>query len=159
MTIEFDGLDHRIIHELQADGRAPYAQVGRNLGVSEATVRARVARMVRSDVVKIVASVDAPALGYEVAYVGVRLRGGALDRALRALDDIPEVTYVVATAGSFDLIVEVVCADAEGLMRLLDEGIRQTPGVEHAEAFPVLRIAKDDYQWPATAAAAERRAS
>lgn len=148
MTMSFDETDHAIIHALQGDGRAPFAQLGRDLGISEATVRSRVSRMLRSDVVKVVASVDALALGYTVAYVGVRLRGGTLDRALRALDGLAEVTYVVATAGSYDLLAETVCTDGEGLMRLLDEGIRQVPGVEHAEAFTVLRIAKDDYQWP-----------
>lgn len=155
--MRFDRLDRAIVHELQGDGRAPYAKLARQLGVSEATIRARVSRMTRSGAVKIVASVDALELGMTVAYIGVRVRGGALDRALSSLRQTPEVTYVVVCAGSFDLIVETVCADNEGLMRLLDERIRQAPGVEYAETFTVLDIAKDDYQWPGEATEAISR--
>ncbi|MEX0991739.1 MAG: Lrp/AsnC family transcriptional regulator [Actinomycetota bacterium] len=146
--MRFDELDRQIVHVLQGDGRASFAELARELGASEATIRARVARLLRSGAVKVVASVDALELGFTVAYIGVRVRGGALDRVLKAMRATPEVTYVVVCAGSFDLFVEVVCTDGPALMRLLDERIRQAPGVEYAETFTVLDIAKDEYQWP-----------
>jgi Lrp/AsnC family transcriptional regulator for asnA, asnC and gidA len=64
-----------------------------------------------------------------------------------ALATIPEIIYVVVASGSFDLLVEVVCADHDHLLKLLNESIRTVPGVTRAETFTYLRVVKESYSY------------
>ena len=60
---------------------------------------------------------------------------------------MPEVDYVVITAGSFDLLVEVVCEDDDHLLDLLNKRIRAIPGVRATETFVYLKLRKQIYTW------------
>ena len=60
---------------------------------------------------------------------------------------LPEVAYVVLTAGSFDVLVEVVCNDDAHLLAVLNDSVRQVPGVRTAEVFVYLQLAKQTYTW------------
>jgi Lrp/AsnC family transcriptional regulator for asnA, asnC and gidA len=59
----------------------------------------------------------------------------------------PEVDYVVIAAGSYDLLIEVVCEDNESLLRFLTERLRTIDGVRDTETFVYLRMVKQTYQW------------
>ena len=140
-------LDKRIIEHLQEDGRRPYTQIAADLGVSEAAVRARTNRLIERGILQIVGVTDPLKLGYDqMALVGVRCQGDRLMEAAEAIGKLPEVIYVVVTAGAFDLLVEAVCRDNEDLLRFLAERLRQVPGVEATETFVYLRIVKQTYQ-------------
>ena len=58
-----------------------------------------------------------------------------------------EVSYVVTTAGSFDLLAEVVCEDDDQLLELLSRHIRTLPGVSSTETFVYLKLNKQNYNW------------
>ena len=60
---------------------------------------------------------------------------------------MPEVDYVVTTAGSFDILAEVVCEDDDHLLELLTRRIRVLPGVTTTETFVYLDIRKETYNW------------
>jgi Lrp/AsnC family transcriptional regulator for asnA, asnC and gidA len=140
-------LDKRIIEHLQEDGRRPYTQIAADLGVSEAAVRARTNRLIERGILQIVGVTDPLKLGYDqMALVGVRCQGDRLMEAAEAIGKLPEVIYVVVTAGAFDLLVEAVCRDNEDLLRFLAERLRQVPGVVTTETFVYLRIVKQTYQ-------------
>jgi len=141
-------LDKQILEHLQTDGRRPFTQIASELGVSEAAVRARTNRLIERGVLQIVGVTDPLKLGYDqMAMVGVRCRGDQLVEAAEAIGRLPEVIYVVITAGAFDLMVETVCEDNEALLRFLSEKLRKVPGVESTETFVYLRIVKQTYQW------------
>lgn len=141
-------LDKRIIEHLQADGRRPFTQIAADLGVSEAAVRARTSRLIERGVLQIVGVTDPLKLGYDqMAMIGVRCEGDRLIEAAEAIGQLPEVIYVVVTAGAFDLLVEAVCEDSDGLLRFLTEKLRRVPGVQTTETFVYLRIVKQSYQW------------
>jgi Lrp/AsnC family transcriptional regulator for asnA, asnC and gidA len=53
----------------------------------------------------------------------------------------------VVTAGSFDVMVEVVCEDDEHLLRVLNDRIRTIDGVRSTETFVYLTLAKQSYTW------------
>ena len=72
---------------------------------------------------------------------------GPSPRVVEALRAMDEVDYVVLTAGSFDILVEVVCADDDHLLDLLNRHIRTIPGVRGLESFVYLKLAKQTYQW------------
>ncbi len=78
--------------------------------------------------------------------IGIKAEGN-LDPVVEALSAMNEVDYVVITAGSFDVLAEVVCEDDEHLLALLNRGIRAIPGVRATESFVYLKLSKQTYQW------------
>jgi Lrp/AsnC family transcriptional regulator for asnA, asnC and gidA len=144
-----DDFDRRIIAELQVDGRKPYTQMAPVVGLSEAAVRQRVQRLIDSGVMQVVAVTDPKVLGFSrQAMIGLKVEGDALVVADKVAA-LSEVEYVVLTAGALDLLVEVVVADDESLLELLNEQIRKIPGVATTETYMYLRIHKETYQWGA----------
>jgi Lrp/AsnC family transcriptional regulator for asnA, asnC and gidA len=145
---EISDLDLKIIEELQGDGRRPFTQIAAQLGVSEAAVRARTNRLMERGVLQIVGVADPLKLGYDqMALIGVRCDGDQLLEAANAIAELPEVIYVVVTAGAFDLLIEAVCKDNEALLTFLAEKLRKVEGVRSTETFVYLRIVKQSYHW------------
>ena len=142
-----DPMSKAIIEQLQHDGRMTYAKIGAAVGLSEAAVRQRVMRMVDAGTMQIVAVTDPLQLGFtRQAMIGIKAEGN-LDPVVEALSAMNEVDYVVITAGSFDVLAEVVCEDDEHLLALLNRGIRAIPGVRATESFVYLKLSKQTYQW------------
>ena len=142
-----DAISKAIIEQLQTDGRRSYAKIASAVGLSEAAVRVRVARLVEAGVMQIVAVTNPLQLGFtRQAMIGIKAEGN-LDGAVAALEEMDEVVYVVITAGSFDLLVEVVCENDDHLLSLLNTRIRILPGVRTTESFVYLKLSKQNYHW------------
>jgi Lrp/AsnC family transcriptional regulator for asnA, asnC and gidA len=142
-----DDVSKAIIEQLQQDGRRSYAAIGKVVGLSEAAVRQRVQRLIESGVMQVVAVTDPLELGFaRQAMVGVRVTG-PLDPVADALAELDEVDYVVITAGSYDLLVEVVCESDEHLLELISGRIRKIPTVASTETFMYLELRKQTYSW------------
>lgn len=145
-----DDLDKAIIKALQADGRRPYAQIGRELEVPEATVRQRAERLISRGIVQVVGVTDPLAMGFQQpALIGLKVEPGRLERVAEAIADLEEVTYVVLTAGRFDLVCEVVCEDNEDLLHVLTDRLATIEGITSTETLVELRFVKESYQWGA----------
>jgi Lrp/AsnC family transcriptional regulator for asnA, asnC and gidA len=146
-----DSIDARIITHLQEDGRRPYTTIAKDLGISEASVRQRVSRLLKRKVIQIVAASSPLDLGLLSAQIDIRVAGDKLQQAAQAIAALPEVDFVGICAGRFDLTVGVVCRDREALYDLLVHRIRPIPGIVEAELMLMLKVLKDNYQWsPAT---------
>jgi Lrp/AsnC family transcriptional regulator for asnA, asnC and gidA len=146
---ELDAVDRAIIQALQVDGRAPYSKLGPAVGLSQAAVRQRVQRLVESGVMQVVAVTDPAVLGLGIqAMVGLNATGDlrAIAEAVAARSDCD---YVVVTAGRFDLLVEVVAADTDALLALVNDELRAVAGVTAAEVLPYLSLVKQTYAWGA----------
>lgn len=147
MAATLDSIDEEIIRQLQSDGRRPYTQLAKSVGLSEAAVRQRVQRLLESGVMQVVAVTDPLSLGLRrQAMVGIRVQGDVREVA-DALAGLEEVVYVVLTAGSVDLLAEVVVGSDEDLLRLLNDHIRSVPGVVSTETSIYLSLRKQTYQW------------
>jgi Lrp/AsnC family transcriptional regulator for asnA, asnC and gidA len=145
--VHLDDVSKAIIEQLQADGRRSYADIGKAVGLSEAAVRQRVQRLTESGVMQIVAVTDPMQLGFtRQAMIGIRATGDTR-RLAEQLAEIPELDYVVLTAGSFDVLAEVVCEDDDQLVSLLNSRIRSLEGVQTTETFVYLRLQKQFYNW------------
>jgi Lrp/AsnC family transcriptional regulator, regulator for asnA, asnC and gidA len=141
-------LDKRIIEHLQQDGRRPFTQIAADLGVSEAAVRARTNRLIEREIIQVVGVTDPLKLGFQQqAMIGVVCQADRLLEVAETIRQLPEVDYLVVTAGSYDLLVEVVCEDNEGLLRFLTEKLRRVEGVRSTETFVYLRMVKQTYAW------------
>ncbi len=144
-----DEVDKAIIRELQRDGRMAYSQLAPLVGLSQAAVRQRVQRLVETGIVQVVAVTDPQRLGFTIqAMIGVRASGD-LRRLAARLAAVDEIDYVVVTAGSFDLLLEVVCTDNDALLELLEREVRSLDGVASAEVFTYLHLEKQTYSWGA----------
>ncbi|MEP7193493.1 MAG: Lrp/AsnC family transcriptional regulator [Actinomycetota bacterium] len=142
-----DDVSKAIIEQLQSDGRTSYASIAKSVGLSDAAVRVRVQRLLDNDVMQIVAVTDPLQLGFtRQAMIGLRTEGDT-DLVAQRLKEMTEVTYVVTTAGSFDLIIEVVCEDDDELLDLVSRRIRALPGVVSTETFVYLKLNKQRYNW------------
>src|SRR6058998_3423285 len=107
--VAIDDLSRAIIEQLQSDGRRSYAAIASAVGLSEAAVRQRVQRLLDAGVMQVVAVTDPMQVGFaRQAMIGVNAEGD-LRHVADKLSALPEVDYVVITAGSFDILLEVVC--------------------------------------------------
>ncbi|WP_239336062.1 Lrp/AsnC family transcriptional regulator [Frankia sp. CiP3] len=144
-----DDINKAIIEQLQEDGRRSYAAMATAVGLSEAAVRQRVQRLLDSGIMQIVAVTDPLRVGFRrEAMIGVKVSGDAREVA-DIIAALPEVDYVVLTAGSFDLLLEIVAEDDEHLLSLINDSIRALPQVRETETFVYLRLVKQTYTWGA----------
>lgn len=145
--LQLDDVSKAIIEQLQTDGRRSYAEIGKAVGLSEAAVRQRVQKLTDSGVMQVVAVTDPMQLGfYRQAMVGIRVAGDTTSVADQ-LGRLSAVDYVVLTAGSFDILAEVVCENDNDLIELLNQQIRSIEGVQSTETFVYLRLHKQFYNW------------
>jgi Lrp/AsnC family transcriptional regulator for asnA, asnC and gidA len=147
-----DGTARAIIEQLQSDGRRSYAAIGQAVGLSEAAVRQRVQKLVDNGVMQIVAVTDPMQIGFaRQAMIAIQVVGN-VEQVAEDLTKISEVDYVVITAGSFDVLAEVVVEDDAHLLSLVNDRIRAIPGVTRTESFLYLKLVKQTYNWGAHAA-------
>jgi Lrp/AsnC family transcriptional regulator for asnA, asnC and gidA len=146
---DLDRVDKAIIHELQLDGRMPYTELSRRVGLSQPATRQRVNRLIDRGSMQVVAVTDPSTLGFDYpAMVGIDVDGDLVEIADR-LAQLEEVSYLVITAGRYDILAEVICSDADHLLRFVNEQIRPLAGVSSVELFNYLRLVKQTYTWGA----------
>lgn len=127
--VTVDSLDRGIILALGQDGRVPYLQLASTLGVSESQIRVRVKKLTGMGALRIMAIVDPVFLGFEtMAWLAVKLSGHGSASVVESLIAMEPVSYIAETAGSFDLMIELVCIDERELLESLDQ-IRQIEGI------------------------------
>src|SRR5438552_14004448 len=139
-----DEIDQRIIEVLQLDGRRPFTKLAAELGISEASVRQRVANLINTQVMQIVAITNPIKLGFSVAsMIGIRVSGDRLLEAAEEISAFNEVIYLIICTGSFDLLAEVVCRENDHLLSFLTEKLYKVQGVQQTETFMYLRVCKE----------------
>ena len=147
VAVVVDEVSRSIIEQLQEDGRRPYSAIGKAVGLSEAAVRQRVQRLTEAGVMQIVAVTDPASLGFSrSAMVGIKVDGD-LERVADLLEEIPEIDYLVISAGSFDLLAELVVTDDAKLLDIINGRIRAIDGVRATETFVYLKVRKQIYTW------------
>lgn len=145
--VSLDRVDRAILQELQADGRMSYAELGPKVGLSAPATRQRVQRLTDQGVLQVVGVTDPLRLGLPVmAMLGVRAVGDVKDLADR-IGAEPAVIYLVHTAGSFDLLVEVVCREPAELLEIVNDRISALEGVREVETMMYLDIHTHRFNW------------
>lgn len=143
-----DHIDRSIIEQLQRDGRVPYTRLGAAVGLSEAAVRQRVQRLIDAGVMQVVAVTNPLSHGKRrMAMIGVRTEGPTDDIA-QTLQSMHDIDYLVVTAGSVDMMCEVVVENDLQLLELTNR-IRAVAGVRSTETFIYLDLVKQTFTWGA----------
>ncbi len=145
--VDLDSIDRRIIDQLRIDGRRSFAEVGRYVGLSEASTRKRYNRLKELGVVQVVAMQDSTRLGLIEAEIAIRVRNETVASVAWQLARLPEASFVSACVGAYDLFVEVRCNDNAHLGVFLSERVRRIPGITDATTINVLENVKDTFVW------------
>jgi Lrp/AsnC family transcriptional regulator for asnA, asnC and gidA len=147
VNTNLDASSRAIIAQLQEDGRRAYSTIAKAVGLSEAAVRGRVKTLTESGVLQVVAVTDPMQVGFaRQAMVAISINGN-VEEAAEHLARIDEIDYLVITAGSYDILAEVVVAGDDHLLELINERIRAVPGVVRTETFLYLKLTKQTYNW------------
>ena len=146
---DVDEIDLEIIRILQADGRAPFTAIAKDLGISEGAVRNRVGQLIASRVLRIIGVADPMALGHDAfAMIGLNVSPGHdPEKAALYFHDRDEVTYVLFVAGRYDLLIEVICKTHDQLAHFLREHCYSRPDLASVEPMVGLAMYKSMLKW------------
>ncbi len=135
-----DAIDHRVVGCLLRDGRATYAEIGAEVGLSAPAAKRRVDRLRASGAIRgFTVVVDPSALGWTTeAYVEVYCQGTVSPQDLRrSLERVPEVIGACTVSGAADALLHMLAADIRHLEQAM-ERVRDEPNVDHTESVIVL---------------------
>lgn len=146
--LQLDELDIQIVQILHKDGRMAFTEIAKRVGVSEATIRNRVQRLLESNAIKIQAYLNPDKLGFKnIALVEVKLRDlVAAQRVAQELITLDSVSYVAFVTGDYDLFLEVAYDTNETLLNFLSE-LRMKPDVIDTKTITVLKLLKTQYSF------------
>jgi Lrp/AsnC family transcriptional regulator for asnA, asnC and gidA len=143
-----DELDRRIIKMLQVNGRLSNTEVARALEVTETTVRKRIAHLLDSKLMTIVAVPSPEAAGATLsAILGVSVDLPAMQAVAETIKTYPEVRYVGLSAGRYELLVEAFFADQEHLLDFVSTRLGGLAGITNLETSIILKVVKFSYEW------------
>lgn len=148
-----DVLDHRILACLQESARRSNCEVGKDLGVSESTVRKRLARMLDENLIRIVAVADPLKIGYPVvAVIGFRCLPSALTRVETALAGLDEFRFIGMTTGAYDFVAEAWFQSMGELSAFITDRLGGIEDLREIETASVLKMVRYAYDWGRPAA-------
>lgn len=137
---QLDHLDHSLLGLLRADGRMPVAVLARELGVSRATVTARMERLQENGVIvgfTVRQRKDARADGVSAVCI-IEVEGRAIDQVIARLRGFPEIERLHSTSGDADLIAELNTSNLAEFDSLLGR-LRRVDGIVNSRTY--LRLA------------------
>jgi Lrp/AsnC family transcriptional regulator, regulator for asnA, asnC and gidA len=144
----YDHLDRQIIALLQQDGRRPNTEIAGRLGVTETTVRKRIARLVSQNLIKVVAVPSPEVVGMTMsAIIGITVDMNAHQSVAEALEVLPQARYVGYSTGPYDLIIEVFFRSHEELLQLISGTLARIPGIVKTDTSVILKVTKFAYEW------------
>ena len=145
---KIDEVSKRIIEMLQVDGRRSFASIAEELNIDEESVAQRVQALTDAEVIQITAVSDPLQLGFaRQAMLGITVGKGLEKKVAERLAEVPEIVYIVITAGGFDILAEVVGTSDAHLLELVTSIIKPTPGVQTIHTFLYQELQKQTYTW------------
>jgi Lrp/AsnC family transcriptional regulator for asnA, asnC and gidA len=144
-AVRLDDLDVEILRAFRFGGRASNSEIARQVGVSEGTVRRRIAALEQLGVLKFVAITDPKTLGLGLnALIGIRADGDKVMTIARRLAELPEVPYVSLSMGSFDIWITALLPSTDAWLDFRTR-IAQLEGIRSTETFQVTRVIKQNF--------------
>lgn len=145
---QVDQTDRDILRILLVDGRAANTAIARRVGVTETTVRKRIAAMLANDLVEIIAVPTPKLAGLNVsAIIGISVQLSHLQEVVRALIARREVRYCGASTGRYDLMIEAFFSSNEHVLEFTTDVLGLMPGITAVETSLILKIEKFSYEW------------
>jgi DNA-binding Lrp family transcriptional regulator len=148
-VVDLDELDHRLIAALVRDSRQSNREIGRQLDVSDATVRAHLRRLTESGLVRLTAVVDPIVLGTvgSVAFCFLKVDRRHMRSVIATLKALPQVWQMSESFGRFDLELLAVCQDRAELVEVLLDQVRTIKAVQDTSTMEVIEVPHHNYHW------------
>lgn len=142
--MKLDEIDYKILEILRRDARTPFTDVGKDLGISDATVHVRVKKMMDEGIIKrYTIEVDEEALDRKVhGFVLINVKPGSLEEAANQLVENEKVSAIYEIHGPNDLIVKVGVGDLDEMRNLMLK-IREIPNVTTIELITIFKVWKE----------------
>jgi Lrp/AsnC family transcriptional regulator for asnA, asnC and gidA len=141
--MKMDELDLRLIEELQKDGRKQYVSLARKIGVTEGTIRNRLKKMEKCDLIGITAQPNLEKIGYGFTVImGLHVKTSDLALIADKLARNRNVCYLTFVTGRYDLLAIVVTKSPQDLSRFIEKEVSTVPGVLGTETFVTLDVLK-----------------
>ena len=145
--MKVDAVDEAIIAAFQEDGRQSNREIARRLNVSEGTVRQRLKRLTDAGAVEFDVVVDHAQMGIGfVAFVRAAVSPRHLESFLNVCARLPDVFYVAAVAGRFNVLTLICTPTAEDGLRLINGHVEKLKGVSDIEIRQVVGFKKHDFR-------------
>ncbi|MGB5985375.1 MAG: Lrp/AsnC family transcriptional regulator [Desulfobacterales bacterium] len=147
-TKPLDRIDRRIIALLQQDGRIANTEIAKQVGVSEATVRTRVNRLIQEEFVQIVAVSNPIKLGFGiVGTLRIKVDISKMEHVTRELEKLKPLWFIVNTTGGADIVTEFIAKSLDDLNELIFNQINKINGIQGTETNIFLKYVKRRYDW------------
>jgi Lrp/AsnC family transcriptional regulator for asnA, asnC and gidA len=145
-----DRIDLKILRILNENARKSFREIGRELGISEGTVRNRVKRLTEKGIITgFHASINPKNLGFEVvAILGLYIKPSKVEETLDKLKELDEIVELYQTTGEYDAVCIAILKDIESLGNFLAEKIYPLVNVNGCKVTLVLRTFKDGSKMP-----------
>ncbi|AAB98133.1 transcriptional regulator, putative [Methanocaldococcus jannaschii DSM 2661] len=145
-----DRIDLKILRILNGNARKSFREIGRELGISEGTVRNRVKRLTEKGIITgFHASINPKNLGFEVvAILGLYIKPSKVEETLNKLKELDEIVELYQTTGEYDAVCIAILKDIESLGKFLAEKIYPLVNVNGCKVTLVLRTFKDGSKMP-----------
>jgi Lrp/AsnC family leucine-responsive transcriptional regulator len=116
-------LDMKIIKALQTDARKPIVKVSREVGANEATVRRRINKLLKEEIIeRFTVVLNYHKLGRVIkAFIGLRVQPAKLREIVDHLSKHPDIQVLYRTSGDTDIFAEVIFEKMEDLNTFLEE--------------------------------------
>ncbi|HLF90696.1 MAG TPA: Lrp/AsnC family transcriptional regulator [Anaerolineales bacterium] len=141
-------LDRQLIRRLNQNARISSAELAREFGTSERTVRHRIQRLINEGILKPVAVVNPAMFGYTlVVDIFCEVEVSERERVVKALQKMPEVSYMAFSTGDQDISFQALFKNSEDMHKFITQRIYSIPGIRRTRTVLVPLIVKDTYQW------------
>lgn len=139
-SVTLDALDHKIIHALFVDGRAPFGRLAEVMDASEQTVARRYRRMAESGVIRVVGQLNSQRLGQSDWAIRVRCTPDAAMPLATVLANRPDTAWVQLTSGGTEIFATVRAAAERDHTALLLEQLPSSRRIVSIEAYCLLHV-------------------
>jgi Lrp/AsnC family transcriptional regulator for asnA, asnC and gidA len=145
---QLDATDKEIIRLLREDGRISNAEVARQVGTSQPTVRNRILRMTAGGLMKVAAILNPSAHGYACDVVlGIVCRPGSAESIADHVATHQYTLYVGYTSGTYDLLVDLLFQSDRELYSFLQGELYALSGVISVDVMHVIKAGRVDFDW------------
>jgi Lrp/AsnC family transcriptional regulator for asnA, asnC and gidA len=145
---KIDQVDCGIIKLLQKDGRLSNTTIGKRLGISEATVRTRLNRLIKEEFIQIVAVSNPIKLGYQiVGNIRMHVDIKKTENVIKELKKLEPIWFIVQTTGGTDIYTEFILKSLDELNALLFKKINKIEGIIRTDTSLIMKFIKRQYDW------------
>ncbi len=145
---KLDRIDCEMIRLLQKDGRIANTDIAKQIGISEATVRTRLNRLIQEEYIQIVAVSNPIKLGFDiVGTIRIHAEVKKLDHIIKELKKLKPLWFIVHTTGGTGIDAEFIVKSLDELNSLIFEKLYKIDGIIKTDTSLITKYIKRQYDW------------